>query len=200
MVSTDDESLAVSRRAMKLAREGREDSEAVEELRRLSKGRKRSLQRAEQASRLGGRHLEAAEANRAHRLVVAALKQADVEPPDSAQRALFEVLDDFYAAGRPERETWDALLLGEPRLARLLAEVREGRFGPAHQFDGDQSAERFRDPELQRRQGESARGALELISEVKALCGPSRSSVDPVITARRTRDFVNWYLQREGPA
>ncbi len=95
MVRTTPKSDAVLARAKELAYEGREDAAAVEELRALAHGSRRTLRLAERGGRFGGHHRELAFANRVNRLLQAACKGGAVPPVSEDDRARIAVVEAF---------------------------------------------------------------------------------------------------------
>jgi hypothetical protein len=124
IVSLNAKSKPVLDRAKQLAGDGREDAEAVAELRALAGGKRRTLRQAEQASRFGGYHHELRRANLAHRLLQAAATGTQISAISSVDRERIEAVEAFKALPRDER--WPRLAAMEPGLRALEAEVEEG--------------------------------------------------------------------------
>jgi hypothetical protein len=198
MVSGDERSRLIFARARELAREGREDGDAVDELRALAGRHQRSLRRAEERSRIGGQHLERRRANDIHRLLQAALRNRPVEPPSPADVERFATLEHLFRDRHPDGEVWADLVVREPKLAELAADVRSGRYGL--KMDDSPTSAQLGDPEYRRQLGESARLTLELFDRVKQCVGPLSRSADPVITSRAARDIATSYLYRLRPS
>ncbi len=118
---------AVLKRAGELGREGREDREAVGEVRAAANGDARTLMRAAQASRYGGLHHELRDQNSVFRLLDAARNSTPVAPMSDDDRVRIEAVD-ALANLSPEAR-WAVLCEHEPRLVELARQVRSGQFG-----------------------------------------------------------------------
>jgi hypothetical protein len=141
IVSLNVKSKPVLDRAKQLAGDGREDDEAVADLRALAGGRRRTLRQAERASRFGGYHRERQRANLAYRLLQAALADTSVAAVPPADRARIEAVEAFWSL--PDVERWTRLTALELRLTELEADVEAGRFGEIRVLP--QSAQRLRE-------------------------------------------------------
>jgi hypothetical protein len=197
---SDPQSIAVFELASKLAGSEVEDDVARAELLRLAGVRRITLERAEKMSRLGRRHLELSErANRANRLLYAALHDVPVPAADPDQVAQIATLRKLFAKDRAPDEIWQQILATEPRLTAFLDDVQRGRFG--QKFDAfapvnDQHA----DPARGLRAYESLNGDLELAVELKRIVGPQAENTDVLVGSQRAYDFVHSRLLDERPA
>ena len=199
IVSTDEQTERLNAAARRLAKDGREDRAAVQELQGLAGGRKRTWKRAVRSAQLGGAHFDRADDNRAYRLLIAARDDLPVTPASAAEQARFSELDRVLSKTRGEDQIFDSLVDREPQLSRLFIEARDGRYGPRY-IPERPSAAQVRDLAWRENAAAQARGALELAQSVKELAGPTSASTDMVITARRTRDWIDFYLQQQRPA
>lgn len=124
---TTPESDAVLDHAHRLAREGREDSAAVAELRAVAEQRRQTLKLALAASRFAGYYQEYRHANLVYRLLVAATADTDVPDVTASHRRLIAAVEELQAL--PEQEQWARIVDLQPRLRVLENQVRSGAFG-----------------------------------------------------------------------
>ena len=115
----------VALRAEELARGGREDEAAVAELRRLARGRLRTLAEAAQLLRTNGEHLEIRWRNRAVRLLSAAVTDCPVKAEDPSVAARLNLLERL--ASLPPAVAFEELATREPRLRTLHDRLRHSR-------------------------------------------------------------------------
>jgi hypothetical protein len=201
-------------RAEELARAGREDAQAVAELRSLSVGRKTTLRQAERASRIGGYHHELAQANLTNRLLKAALaRQTTPTTPSARDKERIEMLDGFTRLSRDEQ--WARLTRDQPALPKLQSEVDAGRFGDITNHDllrvrththdtgaDEHTGELFSSPRPSstddeiRRFSEQNRGQIELRKELETLVGPSSKQNDLVISSQIALEAATAHLFR----
>jgi hypothetical protein len=118
---------AVVTHANQLAAQGREDDQAVAELRTLARGKRRVLKSALRASYQGGLHREQVQVNRAYRLILAAQDGSVVPPVADDDRERIAEVEGLMALSRDER--WARLVQGEPRLTGALAAMASSQVG-----------------------------------------------------------------------
>ncbi|HEX4435564.1 MAG TPA: hypothetical protein VH061_02095 [Solirubrobacteraceae bacterium] len=190
IVSTNRKSKAVLDRAKQLADEGREDVQAIFELRALAGNRRRNLRQAERASRFMGLHRELARANLTNRLLRAALR-GDTVPAATTERdrKRIEAVEGFNAEGRVEQ--WAHLTRLQPGLLELAADVRAGRFGEITTRDGPPFTSEETQQLLNR-----ASGLEELRSRLATLVGPSCAHEDLLLGSQRALAVANAHLLR----
>src|SRR5437660_883508 len=129
IVSLNAKSKPVLDHAQQLGRDGREDAQAVAELRALASNGRRTLRQAQRASRFGGYHHELRQANLAHRLLEAAVTRnpvAAITPEDQKRLETVEAFDSLSLS-----EQWAGLTIRQPLLIELEADVQAGRAGEA---------------------------------------------------------------------
>ncbi len=216
ILSTNAKSKAVLDRAKELACDGREDEAAVAELRALAGGRRRTLRQAERASHLMGYHHERAEANRASRLLKAALAGESVPPAPSAQdRRRIDAVEALSQL--PRAEQWAQLTRLQPPLVELDADARAGRFGDLTTRDDDllrgrthmretsdgerrvvsiSSSDPPPTPEQMQRIHRRAAAQAQLRARLRPLVGPDSANDDVLLRSQRAYDLANAYLQR----
>jgi hypothetical protein len=108
------------------------------------------------------------------------------------------MLEHLFRDRHPDGELWADLVVREPKLAELAADVRAGRYGL--KMDESPTSAQLGDPEYRRQLGESARLTLELFERVKQCVGPLSRSADPVINSRAARAIATSYLDRLRPS
>jgi len=123
----NDDSMAIRERARKLSAQGREDDDAVSELSSMGKRHERDLKIAELASRERGIHLQDSEANRAHRLLQAAVTGGRVRPIEPQEVECIERCEQFEQLS--EEEAFAVLCAIEPELRIVEADAKAGRLG-----------------------------------------------------------------------
>lgn len=117
--------IGVAARTEELARDGREDDRAADELRELAGGRRRALAEAALLFRLNGEHLETRWRGLAVRLLHAAATGMTIAPETPAATARFDLLE-HIAALRPEA-AFAEIAVGEPRLLALREQLLASR-------------------------------------------------------------------------
>jgi hypothetical protein len=160
-----DRVMHVAERAQALARAGREDEAAVDELRALAHGRRRPLVEASQLFKVSGEHLEIRWRNRAVRLLHAATTGRRMQPEDPAVGTRLDSLERL--AGLPVDRAFDELAAREPRLRMLRDQVLD-----AHAHAANDSA--F--AKWLRRSAAMHRDLVELV-------GHARPDFDPLCSA-----------------
>jgi hypothetical protein len=192
---TDAQSVGVAKRAVELAREGREDQAAVAELRELAGATEDLLLRAERLTRQGAMHSEDRTFNRAHRLLAAAMTGQPVKPVTPSDEGLFDTLAGFFGRPSSAKHVWADLVVREPELAEVEAEVRAGRFGPGLEEE-DSAAEVPRDEEWARVHGEYLLLELALAERLDRILGPGSASSEAIGKSWTARAFAAQYLGR----
>ncbi len=84
----NDHSKLICDRAVELAKGGRKDLDAVGDLARVARGKTRDLKAAARSLRMFGQHHEDPIANRAYRLLLAAIAGTAVQPVPAHQAAV----------------------------------------------------------------------------------------------------------------
>src|SRR5438132_6363705 len=201
--------------AQQLGRDGREDAQAVAELRALASNRRRTLRQAQRASRFGGYHHELRQANLAHRLLEAAVTRnpvAAITPEDQKRIETVEAFDSLSLS-----EQWAGLTILQPLLIELEADVQAGRFGEIRQLPAgvrrrgestdstspagegsrqvslSSSDPPFTDEEI-RQIGEHGRAHNELIERLQSLVGPDSAHGDLLLNSQRAFEVARFYL------
>lgn len=186
IVSTNAQSRTVLERAKQLGRQGREDEQAVAELRALARHRRRTLRQAERASRFMGYHHELSHANLANRLLNAAIAGEAVPPARTAEDK--ERIETVKRVNRLARdEQWAQLTLLQPALTALEIDVRAGRFGDITNRPSEEDMRGIR------QQGE---GRRELMAQLRRLLGPRCGQANPLLETQRALDIANAHLLR----
>ena len=215
IVSLNAKSKPVLDHAQQLARDGREDAQAVAELRALASNRRRTLRRAERASRFGGYHHEQRQANLAHRLLEAAVTRNPVAGISPEHQKRIETVEAFDSLSLSEQ--WAGLTILQPLLIDLEADVQAGRFGEIRKFppgvggrgdstDSTSPADEdsrqvslsssnppFTEEEI-RQIGEHGRRHNELIERLKSLVGPDSPDGDLLLNSQRAFEAARFYL------
>lgn len=163
----------ILKRARVLAAENREDPDAVSELLALSSGDRRALQEAALGARQWGAHKDHGDANRAHRLLQAAITGMPLVPSTTGERERFALLDDF--AGMTTDDAWDQLTKLEPRLADLEREVTAGLFSRGYAATELHALGR---DDARRAAVELRSARRDLNARIRALVGPDSGQED----------------------
>ena len=127
VVILNDRAKAIVDRAQALADAGREDAEAITELKELAGRHDHDLRVAVASFRQDGRDRESRLADRARRLLEAAASGEPIRPAGEDAEYRFRQLEEWHAVDQPAR--FRQLAAIEPRLARLEGEARSGRYG-----------------------------------------------------------------------
>jgi hypothetical protein len=173
-----DRAADILERARVLAAENREDPDAVNDLLALSSRDRRALQEAALGARQWGAHKDHGDANRAHRLLQAAITGKPLAPSTTRERERFAILDDF--ADLTTDDAWNQLTELEPRLADLEGEVRTGRFSRGHAATELHALGR----DEARRAAVELRGARrDLNASIRVLVGPDSEQEDPLASS-----------------
>ena len=122
-------SMLLVERAQALAAGGREDAAAVEELAGLGDGDAAALRSAAGWFQESAWNLESRQADRAYRLLTAAVRGDQVRPVAPAAAARFARLEAL--AHSSLGEAFEQLCALEPRLESAADDARRGRLGPA---------------------------------------------------------------------
>jgi hypothetical protein len=190
-VMLTDDSKLIHDRAVELAKDRREDLDAVGELTRLARGKTRDLKAAARSLRMFGQYQEDPIANRAFRLLQAATLGTGVQPVSPHQMAVMDRIAEL--GGGSLQDHFAKLVELEPRLARLADQARSGRFGrfPAMPETGVVSPE----PLLA-----AAAAANEVRQRIKIvlvpLVGPEAASQDVVLRSFRAQIWATNYLEQ----
>jgi hypothetical protein len=161
-----------------LAAEHREDPDAINELLTLSGDDRRALQEAALGARQWGAHRDHEDANRAHRLLQAAITGKPLTSSTTRERERFALLDDF--AGLTTDDAWNQLTELDPRLADLEGEVRAGRFSRGHAATELQALGR---DDARRAAVELRSARRDLNAHIRALVGPDSGQDDPLASS-----------------
>ncbi len=176
-------------RAHILAESGREDREAISELRALSSGNARTLREAALGARQRGQHRESSWADLTHRLLQAAIHNTSIVRLNNDDRSRLQSFDDF--ASMPVGSKWASLTDLEPRLLGLVDDACDGQFGRTTQPD------ELRDlsPD-QKRQATTAQiiGRRRLNDRLVSLVGPQSRTDNPLIRSRLAINAACRYL------
>ncbi|MFI4977392.1 MAG: hypothetical protein ACHQC8_01750 [Solirubrobacterales bacterium] len=217
IVSTNAKSGAVLDRAEQLAGEGREDERAVADLRATARNRRRTLRRAERASRFMGYHRELHRANLTNRLLKAAVaREALPSNPTAGDRERIEAVENFNRLDRDQQ--WAQLTQLRPALLAVETDVRSGRFRDITTRDDaflkdrttiQETADGERrqvvtfsssDPPLTEEETQKLRqqgdGLDELMTQLEPLVGPSCGDESPLLGSQHALDIANAYLLR----
>jgi hypothetical protein len=174
-VMFDERSSAILKRARDLAADGREDQDAVAELKALAGRHRRALRLAALGARQWGRHRESSLRNLAHRLLQSAVTGDPVEAVGAGEREQLAVLDHFAELDRDD--AWQTLVAREPQLRELEADARVGRFGRLSRGIEDVIATEEK-REIAR---EGLRGMIELDKRLTPLVGPKSGQGDVLL-------------------
>jgi hypothetical protein len=190
-VMLDDRANALLERAQELGAAGREDSEAVAEIIHMTGRHRRPLQLAALAARQWGQHRDYSSANRAHRLLQAALTDGPVAPATPDDRRRFGILDGFTQLEPAEQ--WSELLRREPRLVAMQHDASAGRFGSI-----DEILELATFPSEQRMEaGRHLRRQLEeLRQQLQPIVGPASGQGDVVLSSHLAGQIAYSHLIR----
>jgi hypothetical protein len=189
MVLLDEKAKELLQRARGFAGQDVADGDAVSEIIRVAGRHRRTLQVAALGARQWGQHHDYASANRAHRLLQAALTRNAVQPPSADDRRRFEVLDPFRKLAPDEQ--WRELVRREPRLANVEAEARTGAFGNA-----DDILNMSFLPDEQRRAAtiDNLRRLRLRDDRLSGWVGPGCSSPDILLSSRIAREAASGHL------
>lgn len=171
-----DRVMHIAERAQTLARDGREDEAAVEELRNLAHGRRRPLVEASQLFKVSGEHLEIRWRNRAVRLLFAATTGLPLQREDAAVGARLDSLERL--AGLPLERAFEDLAAREPRLVTLRDRVLDAR---VHASNDSAFAKWLRRSEVMHR-------------DLVELVGHGRPDFDPLCSAAIAYAVASAYL------
>lgn len=176
-------------RAEALARDGREDRGAVDELRKLASGNDEALRDAEARTRIAGTHRENLVPNRAHRLLDAVLRNQAVAAVQTDDLRRFAAVAAFEELGPDEK--WTQLVALEPRLVDLEREVQRGTFihRPGHAVNALEKSER------RRRQRDDAQRWFALQDQIDALLGPASGNTNLLAASRAARSAAGDHLE-----
>lgn len=203
---------AVLRRAGELARENRQDSDAVASIRAAAAGSRRTLEQAARASRFDGLHHELRDQNFVFRLIEAARAGTPVAAVSEDDRGRIDAVEAMMALSQAER--WELLCQREPRLAGIEQDVRSGRFGrvrptPRGQrvdtgrrsvgADGRERivfrSERGPHSEQERRElAETAHNSSALNRRLSQLLGPASGHDDALLQTKRAQQTALAHL------
>jgi hypothetical protein len=173
-VMFDQRSSAILKRAGRFAADGREDQEAVAELKALAGRHRRALRLAALGARQWGRHRELSVRNLAHRLLQSAVTGKPVEPVGALEREQLAALDHFVELARDD--AWQTLTAREPQLRKLEADARAGRFGRFADVSVIDDTMTTEDKQQLAREG--LKGMMELDERLKPLVGPESGRDD----------------------
>ena len=190
----------VKRKALELARQGRTDAGAVDELSRQASGHQDALGHAALWLRCDGQASEQQIENLAHRLLLAAISKMPVEELSEPDRQLITELESVRALGRADafaalvarQGELEALAEGFSPLAEPLPAdfdvqpIRQGWIALSVPFMA-RAASRF--PFIGQQVPQSL---LDLIGRLEAFVGPTCGSNDPVL---RSHTAINVSLE-----
>jgi hypothetical protein len=189
-VSLNDRASRIVNLAGALAEAGREDEEAVAQIRQAAGGHLDDLKMASLAARQGGLHHESLTQNRIHRLLQAALLNGPVGPPADEDRLLLERVAKFEAA--TDAAKWLELVGLEPRLAELENDVVTGSLSVPHRGTRDRAA---RDEALREQRLVQIRIYYDRID---GLVGPKAECDDPLLRTESANSLVHGHLRSLG--
>lgn len=198
MARSDNRSAALYDRARELAAGSTDETAARDELIRLARGRRKTLQRAEKVARMSRAHLEREQANRVWRILHAALHDQPVRPATAAELAHLRALDRLLDPERSHDEIWEDLSTREPRLELLRRQVAAGRFG-ANDSGERSTAQRAEGLAAINRQAVALRKTLELRAALNPLIGPRSTHPDTLMVSERVYKAAYFYLLGQRP-
>jgi hypothetical protein len=191
IISLDGRSKTVLERAKQFARDGRDDQDAVAELRALARS-KRKLRKADRATRFRGLHHERRVTNLSHRLLEAAATGQPVAPVTAEDQERIEAVESLIRLS-PQQQ-WARLVQLQPTLPDLEAAVRAGEFGARPGWlAARHEALRSEDaavkatakapiPEQEQEQlHEYYKHEEKLLKRMRTLVGPESQAQDPLI-------------------
>jgi hypothetical protein len=179
----------IADRAEELAREGREEADAITELSHLAGSHRHDLEVAAMFLRSEGSQPENRITDGAARLTRAALTGTAVVPPSAEEEALMAAVEVLNPLDN--EEVFRRMAALEPRLAELGAAVRAGRFRP-------QSTETREPAGVEQRRAHfraKLQAEKKLRDALADLAGPASRATDPALRSRTVRDRLYGYLE-----
>jgi hypothetical protein len=177
-------------RAEDLAREGRFDKTAVDELVALAAGRRRDLERAAGSLSHDNSYREFRELNGAYRLIGAALDGSEVASLSDEEAARIDEIEAFHALSASD--AFSELLRREPRLAELEADVRAGMIdGTPDALDAARPIADRIDAALR-----PLSKRIELSERLSRIIGPRSGQSDPVLSSSTARTSASLHFEQ----